>query len=92
MNNFELNLNFFLKDLDGKEIEKSNAGKTIAQVLAENNEGDAVKYWGWALNLNEGKPLSLDKSDKDHLKKFINDHKRFTVLLKAQAIAAFEEK
>ncbi len=90
MNNFDLNLNFSLKDLDGKDIEKSNAGKTIANALASASKGDAVKYWGWALNLNEGKELSLDKSDKDLLKNFVKDHESFTVLLKAQVLGAFE--
>jgi hypothetical protein len=85
-----IDLNFSLKNLDGKEIEGTNAGKVIANALAAGSKGDAVKYWGWALKLNEGIALDLDKSDKDHLKNFIKDNESLTVLLKGQVLEKFE--
>jgi hypothetical protein len=89
----KINLNKSLKDLDGKEIDNSNMGKTIASYLAYNSkEGDAVKMWGWALKLNNNEELELDKSDFSTFKSLIIGSKgAFTVAFMAQFIEAIGE-
>lgn len=82
----KVNFNKLLKDLDGREIPHGNAGKVIANVLVSQTKGDAVKYWGWAQKLHDGKEMELDKSDFDTLKNFIKDSEVLPVLTKAQVL------
>lgn len=84
-----LDLNKAIKDLDGKEIEGSNLGKLVAQMLISANKGDALKYMAWALKLHAGESLELDPSDKETLKNFIKDHEQLTILSKAQMLECF---
>lgn len=88
MENKKLNFNKSLKDLDGKEINNANMGKILANTLVSQGKGDPIKYWGWALNINEGKELDLDKSDFEHLKEFINNCD-LPILTKAQLLLEF---
>lgn len=85
----KVDLNKAIKDLDGKEIEGSNLGKLVAQMLASSNKGDALKYMAWAMKLHSGEALELDPTDKDVLKNFIKDHEQLTILSKAQMLEAF---
>ena len=75
--------------LDGKELENSNLGKLIAQVLVQSSKGDALKLWHWAQKLYAGEELDLDPSDAETLKSFIKDSETLTILAKAQALACF---
>lgn len=85
----KLDLNKAIKDLDGKEIEGSNLGKLVAQMLITATKGDALKYMSWALKLHAGESLDLDPSDKEVLKNFIKDHEQLTILSKAQMLECF---
>lgn len=87
----KVSLNFSIKDLEGKEIPDSNAGKVIANLLANANEGNAVKYVAWALTFHAGGEVELDKADFDTLKSLISDSKNITNLVKAQALEALGE-
>lgn len=89
MSTKKIDLNKAITDLDGKEIEGSNLGKLVAQMLASSNKGDALKYMSWALKLHAGESLELDGSDAETLKNFIKDHEQLTVLTKAQVIQLF---
>lgn len=89
MANKKIDLNKAIKDLDGKEIEGSNLGKLVAQMLASANKGDALKYMSWALKLHEGKSIELDPSDLETLKNFVKDHEQLTNLSKAQILEVF---
>ena len=71
---FKIDLNKAIADLDGKEIEGSNLGKLVAQMLVSASKGDALKFMSWALKLHAGEVLELDPTDKDVLKGFIKDH------------------
>lgn len=84
-----LNLNKPIKDLDGKEIEGSNLGKLVAQMLASATKGDALKFMSWAMKLHTGEALDLDPSDKETLKNFIKEHDQLTILSKAQMLECF---
>lgn len=80
-----INLNFDLLQLDGSKFE--NAGKVIAGVLvSDTKDNDAIKLYGWALQLYEGKSISLDNSDFNKLRTFVNNHPNIFVLVKAQVI------
>jgi hypothetical protein len=83
----KLNLNVNLKGLDGKEIENSNAGKLVANLLASDNKGDAMKKFSIAQKLYNGETLDLDPSDKQMLKTFVEASEQMTVLAKAQVLA-----
>ncbi len=82
----KLNFNFLIKDLDGKPIAGANCGKIIAQNLVNATKGDALKYFGWAMRLNAGDAIDLDKSDQETLRSFIEHHETLPILTKAQAI------
>ena len=84
-----INLNKAITDLDGKDIEGSNLGKLVAQMLVSSSKGDALKYMAWALKLHAGESLELDPSDVETLKNFIKDHDQLTILSKAQMIECF---
>lgn len=84
-----INLNKAITDLDGKDIEGSNLGKLVAQMLVSSSKGDALKYMAWALKLHAGESLELDPSDVETLKNFIKDHDQLTILSKAQMLECF---
>ena len=63
----KLNLNFNLLGIDEQELPDSNAGKIIAQCLANDTDGDCLKYWEWAIKLSKGESIELDISDKEKL-------------------------
>lgn len=84
-----INLNKAIKDLDGKEIEGSNLGQLVAQMLVTSTKGDALKYMSWAMKLHAKETLELDPSDKETLKNFIKDHEQLTILSKAQMLECF---
>lgn len=77
--------------LDGKELEDSNVGKLVAQVLVQSSKGDALKLWHWAQKLYVGEELDLDPSDTETLKNLIRENETLTILSKAQALACFEK-
>lgn len=85
----KVNLNKSIKDLDGNEIEGSNLGKLVAQMLVTSSKGDALKYMAWALKLHAGEPLELDPSDHETLRNFVKDHDQLTILSKAQMLECF---
>jgi hypothetical protein len=89
MANKTIDLNKAIKDLDDKEIEGSNLGKLVAQMLVLASKGDALKYMAWALKLHVGETLDLDPSDAETLKNFIKEHEQLTILSKAQMLECF---
>lgn len=87
----KLDFNFDLLGLEGEAIEGANAGKLLAQALVQATKGNALKYWGWALDLNKGLTIDLDSVDQDTLKLFINDSEGFTILAKAQLLQVLKK-
>lgn len=85
----DLNLSFI--GLDGKVMPGSQSmNEFVANALAAAKKVDAVKFCGWALNLNEGKALELDQSDFKTLKEFI-ENSEFETIIKAQILSALDE-
>ena len=87
----KLNFNFNLTDLDGLPIENANAGKLLANTLAQQAKGDALKFWDWALALNKGEIINLDTSDQTVLKNFIKESDALAILAKGQLLQVFKE-
>lgn len=82
----EVNLDFQLKGLDGKEIPESNAGKILSQSLANDSGKNPVKVWAWAQELYNGKSLKLDPSDLEFLKQLTTDSPYLPAMTKAQIL------
>jgi len=86
----QLDFNVPLKQLDGTEISDMGKPLTIGRILssqfASATKGDALKLFGWATKLYDGKPLDLDESDKEVFKEFIKNSDQLTNLTKAQAL------
>jgi len=82
----KIDLNKAITDLDGKDIEGSNLGKLVAQMLVSASKGDALKYMAWALKFHNGESIELDPTDFEILKNFIKEHDQLTVLSKAQIL------
>jgi len=81
-----VNLNVNLKDLEGKDVEGQIIGKIVANVIATESKGDALKIFGWAVEMTKGNCLLLDKSDFSTFKSLISDNERLTILVKAQVL------
>jgi len=92
----KLDFNFDLVGLDGVAVldhanQTVNAGKLLAQAIANQSKGDALKFWDWALALNKGEILDLDSSDQETIKNFIKDSEGFTILGKAQLLQVLKK-
>jgi hypothetical protein len=87
----KLDFNFDLVGLDQQPIEGANAGKLLANALAQGSKGDALKFWDWAVSLNKGEILDLDSSDQETIKNFVKDCESFTVLAKAQLLQVLKK-
>ena len=87
----KLDFNFDLLGLDEQPIEGANAGKLLANALAQGSKGDALKFWDWAVSLNKGEIIDLDSSDQETMKNFIKDSDGFTILAKAQLLKVIKK-
>lgn len=81
-----IDLNFLLKDLDGKEVEGFNAGKLLSAQLVSVPQGNIVKHMDWALALHRGQKIDVDNADLEYLKKFVNDSGSLSILAKHQIL------
>lgn len=82
----KIDLNCNLLDLEGQEVENTNAGKLVAQTLVQGTKGDALKFWDWAVALNKGDVLDLDSSDQETFKNFVKESEVITIFAKAQIL------
>ena len=86
----KINLNKSITDLSGKEIEGSDLGQLLAQMLASaSTKENAVKMYYWAQKLYAKEELDLDPSDTSILKSFVENNEQLTVLAKAQVLECF---
>jgi hypothetical protein len=84
-----LKFDFPIVDLDGKEIEKS--GKMVAAILMGEKQGDAVKYFDWALKVNKGEELSVDDSDFNKIKEIVTKTEVVFIIVKGQLLKYLQE-
>lgn len=87
----KIDLNKNVIDLDGNQIEGANMGKIVAQFLVNESKGDALKFWDWALKLNKGEVLDLDKSDQETFKTLIKETEKLPIITKAQILEALQK-
>lgn len=87
----KLDFNFSLTDLDGQPIENANAGKLLANTLAQQSKGDALKFWELALSLHKGEIVDLDTSDQTALKNFIKESDALAIFAKGQLLQVFNK-
>jgi hypothetical protein len=85
----KINLNKSIVDLSGKEIEESNLGQLVSQLLASSSSKEnTIKMYYWAQKLYAGEELDLDPTDLSILKSFIEGNEQLTILAKAQILEA----
>jgi hypothetical protein len=84
--NMKLNFNKSLQNLDNSEIENSNMGKLLANVLSQANTGEPVKCWEMALKLFDGQELEVDTTDREMLESTIKASQGLTNAGKAQLL------
>lgn len=88
----KLNLNKPFINLEQTAFTDSNMGQTVASAISNFAQGDALKFWGWATALYGKNEITIDESDEEVLKKFINETKGqdgfpiFNVLMRAQLL------
>ena len=91
MKKFTVDLNFYLKDLEGKEMPDLHAGKTLANNLSLSTEGDALKHMAWAMAFFKQEPVDLDESDLNTLTSYVKNHTKMVALVKSQILQYLEE-
>lgn len=82
----KLNFNFKIKDLDQKEIPGADANKLLANTLSQQNQGNSMKLYDWALRLWRGEALEIDDTDAMVLKELIDKSQVLTVMAKKPLI------
>jgi len=88
--NMKLNFNKSLQNLDGSEVEQSNMGKLLANVLSQANTGEPVKCWEMSLKLFKGEELDIDTTDKEMLEGVIKASQNLSNAGKAQLLLQFK--
>ena len=86
----KLNFNRSLQNLDGSEVENSNMGKLLANVLSQANTGEPVKCWEMSLKLFKGDELEVDTTDKEMLEGVIKASQNLSNAGKAQLLLVFK--
>jgi len=86
----KLNFNKSLQNLDGSEVENSNMGKLLANVLSQANTGEPVKCWEMSLKLFKGDELEVDTTDKEMLEGVIKASQNLSNAGKAQLLLVFK--
>lgn len=93
----KLDLNFYLKGLDGKEITgpnaQVNAGMLLGNMIASTNKStDILKWLNWAQDLYKQKPIEVSENERNEIKDFVTKSEQLTILAKQQIIDAIEGK
>lgn len=88
----ELNLNKKFVNLDGTDADDKSPtlGQIVAQVLANQTRGNAIKYLDWALALHQNKPINLDDADLNTLTAVIESSEALPALSKGQILKALK--
>lgn len=86
------NFNWNFKDLDGKEDPQANAGKVLANALANMNQGNSIQLFDWALKLWNHQDIELTQTESEVLIAMIEKTEFIIVIGKAQLINYIKEK
>lgn len=90
----KVDLNKPIKNLKGEAVKDS---ATMGEILADrmagsSNVGDSIKWLTWAIDLSNGKPIEVDKSDINKIKDFLQKPEYFNVLVAGRILEAIEEQ
>ena len=88
-----IELNEPIKDLDGKPMvpDGLTVGKVLGNVLVNQPEGNAVKFYEWAMSWHKGQIVEVDTSDWDLIYKFVENNKTLNVLAKYPILMALSD-
>lgn len=86
-----LNFSAKFKSTDGKDTEQTLA-KLLADLLASESRGPAIKFLGWIETLSGEQCLDLDEADAKLLEDTIEKNERVVILLKGQLLRIFLTK
>lgn len=84
----KIDLNFPIKDLDGKNLANQHAAEIVSNILLSQSKGDAIKYFAWSLSLHKDKFIELDGSDYNKLKDLVENDDKLFVIAKAPILQA----
>jgi hypothetical protein len=80
-----------LLGLDGKQLTPPmRIADALAPALAGNNQGDALKFYMWAVAMYQNGVISIDLSDSQTLRTFVANTLSLNNLVKAQALAVID--
>lgn len=85
----KINLNKNVVGLDGQEIQDSNIGKLLANILVSGSNQNHQKITYWAVKLYGGEQLDLDPSDGLIFEELVNNS-ILTNLVKTRIIESIE--
>lgn len=77
-------------DNTGTEVGEETMGKVLASYLVSQSQGEALKYYDWAVTLYKGDEIQVDKADFNKIKKFVEDSQNLYILSKAQILKELE--
>lgn len=92
----KVNFNVPVLNLDGNPImegsEPANLGRVLGNTLIMVSQGDVLKFYGWAMKMNNKEVIDLDKADQETLRKFVDANTNLTILVKAQIFHLLDKK
>lgn len=81
-----MNLNYNLINLEGKEYTNGHAGKYLAEILSNQTQGNVLKLMDYARALYKEEPITPDAADIKMLEGIINNSGSIPVIIKEQLI------
>lgn len=77
-------------DKHGNEVGEDTLGIILASYLVAQSQGEALKYYDWAVSLYKGQELQVDKADFNKIKDFVETSQSLYILSKAQILKELE--
>ena len=84
------NFSIPLVDIDGKTVTSNTLASVLATVIGQQTQGNTLKLFGWMQNLQAGKHLLLDESDRKDLAHLIESDIRIFLYAKVQLLKILE--
>lgn len=88
----KVDLNKNMIGIDGVEIQNSNIGIMVANLLANANLGDTQKTISWAMDLHKGKVLYFDERDYNLFMNFIVNNSNIADLLEYRVLECLNQR
>jgi len=83
----KLDFSTSLKDFTGADVSpKKTLAAALSEFIGTETKGKTLKLYGWHKSLQANPILELDDSDKEDLKKLIDEDERLFVFVKGQLL------